>query len=366
MKTVSGKVLSCKPVSISKAAKVLSKFVSTDNGASPAFAAYLRRASASFSELAQLHKEQKSSGSRHKVKKQRSHSSVTEATVESVLTQSKDGLLGKESSTSKRKEVRGVNKSEGEAGSIEDDGETKRHRSKNRGEKDEGKHIARGSAMKMEVPETDGIADGNAEIVREAGKKSKIKKENSESGAVTIKDQPCSDYDAINSSELKNKESKKKKKRDSLEKGKHDVAADIKKEVLKDEVDEQAIENEKSQSSKKKKHKKDKHHGDQSDHAAVNSTKVKNEVESFDGSKDGKKEKKRDKREKEKSDDPLNTEEEKKQKKKRTHEERDIEHVGKLEIEAANNRQRKRKHESVVDEGLENSQEKHKSKKKKR
>lgn len=362
MKTVSGKVLSCKPVSISKAAKVLSKFVSTDNGASPAFAAYLRRASASFSELAQLHKEQKSSGSRHKVQKQHSHSSVTEGTVESVLTQSKDGLLGKESSTSKRKEVRGVNKSEGEARSIEDDGETKRHRSKNRGEEDEGKHIARGSAMKMEVQETDGIADGNAEIVREAGKKSKIKRENSESGAVTIKDQPCSDYDAINSSELKNKETKKKKKRDSLEKGKHDV----KKEVLKDEVDEQAIENEKSQSGKKKKHKKDKHHGDQSDHAAVNSTKVKNEVESFDGSKDGKKEKKRNKPEKEKSDDHLDMAKEKKQKKKRTHEERDIEHEGKLEIEAANNRQRKRKHESVVDEGLENSQEKHKSKKKKR
>uniref|UniRef100_A0A803M273 Uncharacterized protein n=1 Tax=Chenopodium quinoa TaxID=63459 RepID=A0A803M273_CHEQI len=337
MKTVSGKVLSCKPVSISKAAKVLSKFVSTDNGASPAFAAYLRRASASLSELAQLHKEQKSSGSRHKVKKQHSHSTVTEGMVESVITRSKDGLLAKESSTSKRKEVRGVNKSEGEAKSIEVEGETKRHKSKNREEEDEGKHNARGSAMKMEVQESDGIADGNAEIVREAGKKSKIKRENSESGAVTIKDQPCSDYDGINSN--------------------------IKEEVLKDEVDAQAIENEKCHSGKKKKHKKDQHHGD---HAAVNSTEVKNEVESFDGSKDGKKEKKRDKPEKEKSDDPSDMEKEKKQKKKRSHEERDIEHEGKLEVEAANNRQRKRKHESVVEEGLENSQEKHKSKKKKR
>ncbi|XP_021729448.1 nucleolar protein 58-like [Chenopodium quinoa] len=363
MKTVSGKVLSCKPVSISKAAKVLSKFVSTDNGASPAFAAYLRRASASLSELAQLHKEQKSSGSRHKVKKQHSHSTVTEGMVESVITRSKDGLLAKESSTSKRKEVRGVNKSEGEAKSIEVEGETKRHKSKNREEEDEGKHNARGSAMKMEVQESDGIADGNAEIVREAGKKSKIKRENSESGAVTIKDQPCSDYDGINSSELKNKETKKKKKRDSLEIGRHDVASDIKEEVLKDEVDAQAIENEKCHSGKKKKHKKDQHHGD---HAAVNSTEVKNEVESFDGSKDGKKEKKRDKPEKEKSDDPSDMEKEKKQKKKRSHEERDIEHEGKLEVEAANNRQRKRKHESVVEEGLENSQEKHKSKKKKR
>ncbi|KAL2927801.1 Signal recognition particle receptor FtsY [Bienertia sinuspersici] len=69
MKTVSGEVVSSTPVSVSKAAKILSNFASSDNGASPAFAAYLKRSSASFNELAQLHKKHKTLGSKHKVKK---------------------------------------------------------------------------------------------------------------------------------------------------------------------------------------------------------------------------------------------------------------------------------------------------------
>ncbi|KAJ4725926.1 nucleolar protein 58-like [Melia azedarach] len=60
MKAVTGKVLSTTPISLSKAASILSKFVSADNGASQAVCAYLRRASFSFNELNQLHKELKS------------------------------------------------------------------------------------------------------------------------------------------------------------------------------------------------------------------------------------------------------------------------------------------------------------------
>ncbi|XP_057954761.1 uncharacterized protein LOC131148842 [Malania oleifera] len=72
MKTVSGKVASSKPISLSKAAKVLSKFVSADTGASPAVSAYLRRASDSFNELALLHRELRASQSSHKHRKPRS------------------------------------------------------------------------------------------------------------------------------------------------------------------------------------------------------------------------------------------------------------------------------------------------------
>lgn len=68
MKTVSGKVVSTKPISLSKATKVLSNFVTIETGASQAVSAYLRRALVSFSELAQFHKELKGSKSDQKIK----------------------------------------------------------------------------------------------------------------------------------------------------------------------------------------------------------------------------------------------------------------------------------------------------------
>lgn len=68
MKTITGQVLSTTPISLSKAASILSKFVNADTNASPALCAYLRRASVSFNELSQLHKELKSSR-KHKTSK---------------------------------------------------------------------------------------------------------------------------------------------------------------------------------------------------------------------------------------------------------------------------------------------------------
>ncbi|KAD7479291.1 hypothetical protein R6Q59_008163 [Mikania micrantha] len=51
MKTVTGRIVSTKPVTLSKAANILSNFVSSNNGASQPVTAYLRRASAAFDEL---------------------------------------------------------------------------------------------------------------------------------------------------------------------------------------------------------------------------------------------------------------------------------------------------------------------------
>ncbi|XP_056161690.1 uncharacterized protein LOC130135891 [Syzygium oleosum] len=59
MKTLAGRVISSKPISLPKAAKILSKFVTVENGASHAISAYLQRASTAFDELAHLHKELK-------------------------------------------------------------------------------------------------------------------------------------------------------------------------------------------------------------------------------------------------------------------------------------------------------------------
>ncbi|KAG5233337.1 neurofilament light polypeptide [Salix suchowensis] len=64
MKTVTGKITKSTPVTIAKAASILSKFVSTDTGASQALNAYLRRATAAFDELARLHS--KSDRRKHK------------------------------------------------------------------------------------------------------------------------------------------------------------------------------------------------------------------------------------------------------------------------------------------------------------
>ncbi|ANM70728.1 hypothetical protein AT5G60030 [Arabidopsis thaliana] len=60
MKTVTGRVVSAEPISLSKAAKLLSGFASSDNGASQDVSAYLRRASAAFTELKSFHREIKS------------------------------------------------------------------------------------------------------------------------------------------------------------------------------------------------------------------------------------------------------------------------------------------------------------------
>ncbi|KAG5047085.1 hypothetical protein JHK86_016491 [Glycine max] len=70
MKTIFGHCVLVKDISVSKAAKILTKFVSADNGTSHVINAYLHRASASFNELKQLHKEL---GSSHSHKKHKRH-----------------------------------------------------------------------------------------------------------------------------------------------------------------------------------------------------------------------------------------------------------------------------------------------------
>ncbi|KAK9756705.1 hypothetical protein RND81_01G115800 [Saponaria officinalis] len=69
MRTVSGKVLSSQQFSLSKAAKLISRFTVSDNEAAPAFAAYLRRTCAAFIEVVQLHKEYNISLGKFRAKK---------------------------------------------------------------------------------------------------------------------------------------------------------------------------------------------------------------------------------------------------------------------------------------------------------
>ncbi|KAL0709954.1 hypothetical protein Bca4012_016932 [Brassica carinata] len=57
MKTVTGSVNNAKPISLAKAATLLSGFVSSETQASQDVSAYLRRASAAFTELRSFHRE---------------------------------------------------------------------------------------------------------------------------------------------------------------------------------------------------------------------------------------------------------------------------------------------------------------------
>ncbi|CAN1145677.1 hypothetical protein LINPERHAP2_LOCUS14811 [Linum perenne] len=60
MKTVSGEIVSLTPVSVSRAASILSNFVSADTGASHAVNAYLRRSTSAFDDLVRLHSKSQS------------------------------------------------------------------------------------------------------------------------------------------------------------------------------------------------------------------------------------------------------------------------------------------------------------------
>lgn len=55
MKTISGKVISTKPVSLSDAAVIISDFAATETGASDAVSVYIRRAADAFNQLVQFH-----------------------------------------------------------------------------------------------------------------------------------------------------------------------------------------------------------------------------------------------------------------------------------------------------------------------
>ncbi|KAG5091397.1 hypothetical protein JHK82_050175 [Glycine max] len=90
MKTISGYCVSVKDILVSKAAKILTKFVSADNGASHVINAYLHQASASFNELKQLHKELGSSHSHKKHKRRRTEND------DENFSQQLDGFIGYE------------------------------------------------------------------------------------------------------------------------------------------------------------------------------------------------------------------------------------------------------------------------------
>ena len=110
MKTISGKVTSSNPISLSKATSVLTTFVAAETGASQAMAIYLRRTVEAFNELTQLHRELKGSksGRKHKrAKEDHENHRLPEPTNErDIATESAKGSHEKKKKKKKKKKER--------------------------------------------------------------------------------------------------------------------------------------------------------------------------------------------------------------------------------------------------------------------
>jgi hypothetical protein len=167
MKTVTGKITDSTPVSISKAASILSKFVSSENGASQALNAYLRRATAAFDELSRLH----SKSDRRKHKKDSSLIRSVEASQSELVNNSEQMV---------KKEV----KEEGSVGEeeIESKKEKKRKRKGDLAEQTEKSNGIK--KEKAEVEENGSVVD-KIEIREEEEKKKRKRK----SGEVEVKEE---------------------------------------------------------------------------------------------------------------------------------------------------------------------------------
>lgn len=187
MKTVSGEIISTRPVSLANASKILLKFVTVDNGASHAISIYLRKASEAFDELNQFHKGLRTSNSDRKSRKS---SSLAESFNSSPReTQSEDGesdqrKRGKkkagdagglvEANEDSRRTVE-QELANGDGKVVGSEGEKKRHKSKDRKLKDEDGNVVKSIAENGEAKSKDGKTKDDADGEKKMKKKKKKK-----------------------------------------------------------------------------------------------------------------------------------------------------------------------------------------------
>ncbi|KAF8082740.1 hypothetical protein N665_0809s0042 [Sinapis alba] len=115
MKTVTGRVNNAKPISLAKAAKLLSGFVSSETEASQDVSAYLRRASAGFTELKSVHREIRSA---NPSSEELGRAKGIDDSVENETVTGEESVHGRKQDNKKRKEKKN-RKSDGEIGSEE-------------------------------------------------------------------------------------------------------------------------------------------------------------------------------------------------------------------------------------------------------
>uniref|UniRef100_A0A6N2M2X7 Uncharacterized protein n=1 Tax=Salix viminalis TaxID=40686 RepID=A0A6N2M2X7_SALVM len=186
MKTVTGKITKSTPVTIAKAASILSKFVSTDTGASQALNAYLRRATAAFDELARLH----SKSDRRKHKRDSAPDQRVEASQSALVNDNEQRL---------KMEV----KEEGNA-AEEETGRRRKTKKKRKGDlKEETERINEVKKEKIEVEVNEGK-------VNKVEKELKKKKRKMKSGEVEVE---VKEVEKEGKDGLKDEDQRKKKRR---------------------------------------------------------------------------------------------------------------------------------------------------------
>lgn len=200
MKTVAGKITDSTPVTIAKAASILSKFVSTDTGASQALNAYLRRATAAFDELARLH----SKSDRRKHKRDSAQSQRVEGSQSGLVNNNEQRL---------EMEV----KEEGNA--AEEETERKKRRRKRKGDlEEETERSNEVKKEKTEFEENEGKVVGRVEIKVE--EEMKWKKKKRKSGEVEVEvEVKVKEEEREGKDGLKDEGQRKKKKRRKHEDG---------------------------------------------------------------------------------------------------------------------------------------------------
>ncbi|XP_011037392.1 PREDICTED: protein PXR1-like [Populus euphratica] len=169
MKTVTGEITDSTPVTIAKAASILSKFVSTDTGASQALNAYLRRTAAAFDELARLH----SKFDRRKHKRDSAQIQRVEASQSGLVNNNEQRL---------KKEVNV------EGNAAEEETERKRRRRRRKGDlEEETERSNEVKKEKTEFEENEGKVVGRVDIKVEEEMKKKKKKRKSGEVEVELK-----------------------------------------------------------------------------------------------------------------------------------------------------------------------------------
>ncbi|KAJ6383543.1 hypothetical protein OIU78_026934 [Salix suchowensis] len=199
MKTVTGKITKSTPVTIAKAASILSKFVSTDTGASQALNAYLRRATAAFDELARLH----SKSDRRKHKRDSAPDQRVEASQSALVNDNEQRL---------KLEV----KEEGNA-AEEETGRRRKTKKKRKGDlEEETERSNEVKKEKIEVEVNEGKVVGKVEnkVEKKLKKKKKKRKRNSGEVEVEVKEGEKEGKDG-----LKDEDQRKKKRRRKHEDG---------------------------------------------------------------------------------------------------------------------------------------------------
>ncbi|CAF1698336.1 protein MNN4-like [Brassica napus] len=175
MKTVTGSVNSAKPISLSKAATLLYGFVSSETQASPDVSAYLRRASAAFTELRSFHREIRSANQKSELQELGGAKGIDDLAGNETVT-GEESVHGRKQDKKKSKEEDVVE--EKVMVKLEDEERNKERKKKNKDENAIDKQLEEERKKnKKKKSKKEDVIDEKLEEERKSKKKRKSSKE---------------------------------------------------------------------------------------------------------------------------------------------------------------------------------------------